>query len=840
MNKFTVEIPINTHLVQSVPTFAPQLVFELFRHEQTTLSIPTTQEDQKKLLLQRMKPSILERHDGELEEQIGRLLGSSASDAFLEFLKFTVYLSSNQLLSFGQQKKVLEWITLPTNATILKKVFAFTSPTIKAFLDSNLQIAVDTGNVVAGQALLNADVNRCLFSQRRERLLHAVVKLQHTELVKTLIKEGANVNARVPTGTSTNHTETILAGATTVDLAKLLLEAGALPNALSYNASKKKFETPTVSAQRRGDEALVRLLQKDDNKDKIRRTEPTVIKQRPQTLIAAILGGRLEDVQNLLENGESCTNTLQLVGRSKKATELQLAAALGHDDIVKLLLESTSTQPMLLIFQSLGWLVLHDAAKFGHVKVVTLLIEAGAPVNTAGIDINASTDGAGSNYRTALLAAVEEGHIEVAKVLIDNGALVNMLLFSVHGMTVLEVARTLGWRDMESLLVKNGAFQLPFTSSSWYEGYNTEFGTVASDAEKAWNLVELGVDPAYLLDWIPSDRHANKAERDTGKRNLQILLSICNKSSHLSLKGPFSSRSPLQYAVQIGDTETAKALITAGADVNQNVEGGSDHNSLLQLFLAVTYFPTPSDVDLVRLMIRKGAHVNAPPGLPHGTALQIAASRSCFDIVWLLIDAGADVNAPAAGEASTALQEATHVVAAFAKYRDTDVDVIKYLLANGADVNAPPGKVSGRTALQVAVSEEVPNLESIDILLDAGAEVNAPAGEILGFTALQGAAILGHIRIAQNLLERGADPNAPGSSSGGRTALEGAAEWGRLDMVQLLMDTGSHPYTFKRAADLAERRGHFAVADLIKAQVNREAHSFSFNDLANDEQDPGY
>ncbi|KAH6663674.1 ankyrin repeat-containing domain protein [Halenospora varia] len=766
VNNSTAEMPANTRLVQSASTFTPQLIFELFRHEKTTLSVPTTQEDQKQMLLHRMKPSMLERHDGDLEEQIGRLLGLSASDAFLEFLKFTVYLSSNQLLSFGQQKKVLEWITLPENATILKKVFAFNSPTIKAFLDSNLQIAVETGDIVAGKALLNADANRCLFSQRRERLLQAAVKLQHTELVKTLIKEGVNVNARIPTGTSTDHTETILAGATTVDLAKLILEAGALPNALSYNSSQKKFEAPIASARRRGDETLVRLLQKDENKDEARITEPAFVKPRPQTLIDAIQGGHLEDVQILLDNGKFCTNTLQLVGRTKRATELQLAAALGHDEIVKLLLKTTATKYMLLC-QSLGWAVLHDAAKFGHVKVVAVLIEAGALVNTAAIDFNASTDDAESNYRTALWAAVKEGHIEVVNVLIDNGALVNMLLFSDYGITVLEVARTLGRSDIEALLVKNGALDIPFAPGSWYGEYNTGFRTAGSDAERARELVKIGVDPAYLLDWIPSDRHANKIERDTGKRNLQILLSICDRSNHLSLRGPLSGRSSLQYAVQIGDTETARALIAAGANVNQSVEGGLGHNSLLQLFLAITYFPTQSDVDFVGLMIRKGALVNAPPGLLHGTALQIAASRSCFEIVWLLIDAGADVNAPATGEASTALQEATHVVAAYAKYQATNADVVKYLLANGADVNAPPGEVSGRTALQVAVSEEVPNLESIDLLLDAGAEVNAPAGKVLGFTALQGAAILGHIKIAQDLLERGADPNAPGSSSGG-------------------------------------------------------------------------
>ena len=113
----------------------------------------------------------------------------------------------------------------------------------------------------------------------------------------------------------------------------------------------------------------------------------------------------------------------------------------------------------------------------------------------------------------------------------------------------------------------------------------------------------------------------------------------------------------------------------------------------------------------------------------------------------------------------------------------------------------------------------------VQLLLSENADVNAPAVNAGGLTALQGAAIQGHLAIANLLLCAGADVTAAPAMFMGRTALEGAAEHGRLDMVQLLLDASADTGNLDRkslskAAMLAERGGHHVVAQLLRGYSN--------------------
>jgi ankyrin repeat protein len=74
-------------------------------------------------------------------------------------------------------------------------------------------------------------------------------------------------------------------------------------------------------------------------------------------------------------------------------------------------------------------------------------------------------------------------------------------------------------------------------------------------------------------------------------------------------------------------------------------------------------------------------------------------------------------------------------------------------------------------------------MELVKLLLDHGAVINAAPAASGGITALPGAAIRGHINIAQMLIENGAEVNALPALKDGRTAIDGAAEHGRLDAV---------------------------------------------------------
>jgi hypothetical protein len=90
-------------------------------------------------------------------------------------------------------------------------------------------------------------------------------------------------------------------------------------------------------------------------------------------------------------------------------------------------------------------------------------------------------------------------------------------------------------------------------------------------------------------------------------------------------------------------------------------------------------------------------------------------------------------------------------------------DIVKLLLAAGADVNAPAASYGEGTALQSAAVEG--HLEIVEKLLAAGADVNAAAGSVYGLTALQEAVVGDHQEIVEKLLAAGAGANAAAKAS---------------------------------------------------------------------------
>jgi ankyrin repeat protein len=109
----------------------------------------------------------------------------------------------------------------------------------------------------------------------------------------------------------------------------------------------------------------------------------------------------------------------------------------------------------------------------------------------------------------------------------------------------------------------------------------------------------------------------------------------------------------------------------------------------------------------------------------------------------------------------------------------------------------------------------------IRVLLSHGAEIDAPPARQKGATALQFAAMKGDVGIAELLLERGADVNAPAAKVDGRTALEGAAEYGRIDMVKLLLNAGAlingpGESQYARALQFAKKNSHVHTRKMLE------------------------
>jgi ankyrin repeat protein len=284
---------------------------------------------------------------------------------------------------------------------------------------------------------------------------------------------------------------------------------------------------------------------------------------------------------------------------------------------------------------------------------------------------------------------------------------------------------------------------------------------------------------------------------------------------------------PLVEAVRQGDVPQMRALLKAGADVNQPQGDGAtplhwavhgDSVDLVRLLLeagasarvANDLGITPlhlaaanGNVATLRLLLQKKANANA--AAESGVTPLMEACRSgSVDAVRLLLAHGAQVNARESARGQTALMWAVS---------RQHPDVVKVLIENRADVHARSGarpvtvmldrgprravktaaqdarqiQAGGSTALILAA--QTGGTESARLLLAAGANANDAGGD--GKSALVMAAFSGHTAVATLLVAAGADPNAAGA---GYTALHAAALRGDVALVQALLARGANPH----------------------------------------------
>ncbi|MBW3533701.1 MAG: ankyrin repeat domain-containing protein [Gemmatimonadetes bacterium] len=134
--------------------------------------------------------------------------------------------------------------------------------------------------------------------------------------------------------------------------------------------------------------------------------------------------------------------------------------------------------------------------------------------------------------------------------------------------------------------------------------------------------------------------------------------------------------------------------------------------------------------------------------------------------------------------------------------RDGDIDAVRALLQEGADVNAAQG--DDMSALHWAA--ERGDAPLADMLVHAGAHLEAVT-RIGSYTPLHVASRAGHAPVVARLLEAGADV-AAAASNGGAMPLHLAAAAGDAEIVRLLIEHG---------ADANAREGEWGQTPLIFA-----------------------
>ena len=354
-------------------------------------------------------------------------------------------------------------------------------------------------------------------------------------------------------------------------------------------------------------------------------------------------------------------------------------------------------------------------------------------------------------------------------------------------------------------------------------------------------LLEAGADPnlAQLSGETPLMTCARAG-------NLEAVQAILSRDGvNVDARDTRRGQTALMWAVAAKHAPVAEALIDYGADVNVRSRVIETFNHLqVEYYGQDVHYPTQAggftpllfaarvgDLESARVLLAAGADVNATTP-EDGTALVVATASGHEELAVFLLENGADPNVSDAIGVTPlhwALQEGLRAISAgrtgatdrfWYDNRGNMPDLVRELLARGADPNAQIGKEfhpysdplyahnQGNYLPQVSIVGATPfllaaasgDVGSMRTLVEGRADPLLATKD--GATAFLLAAGLGRepvrrseemeqkfFEAAQTALELGSDLHAIGPGS--RTALHGAALMGDLEMIRFLVERGA-------------------------------------------------
>ena len=392
-----------------------------------------------------------------------------------------------------------------------------------------------------------------------------------------------------------------------------------------------------------------------------------------------------------------------------------------------------------------GTTALHWAVHNNDTEMVGMLLGAGAKVT------------AENRYGVQPLSlAAQNGSAVVIDQLLKAGADPNTSL--PEGETVLMTAARVGKVDAIKTLLVAGA---KVNARDSYRGETALMWAAArNNADAIRMLVEFGGDIKI---------RTNNPPRSADRRS---------DSGNTFSAAPPTGFTAFLFGVRAGQLEAVKALLEAGANVNDTVSNGES---------ALVIACANANWEIASFLLDKGADPNLAgagwnalhqavrerrPNLGFGTPGPIAkGSLDSIEVIKKMVAKGAYLNARMTrngmkdGQRNRLNRLGT--TAFFLAAKNTDVEVMKLLLDAGADATIPsadkttplmvasglmiwnPGEDGGSLQGQ---EEEV--LEAVKLCVAHGNDVNAK--NIYGETALHGAAYRGANLVVQYLVDKGA------------------------------------------------------------------------------------
>jgi len=390
-----------------------------------------------------------------------------------------------------------------------------------------------------------------------------------------------------------------------------------------------------------------------------------------------------------------------------------------------------------------------EAVKRGDLTAVESLLKQ-------GVDVNARQgDGA-----TALHWAAHQDDRATVERLLRAGA--NVQAANDLGVTPLLLACTNGSRAIVEALLAAGANpnasaegrETPLMIASWTGNADVVRRLIAAGADV--NAKEASRQQTALM-WAVSERHADVVRllvQRGADVHARTVVNATNRRPGMRATGAAAAGlTPLLFAARVGDVESARILLDAGAKVDDLADEG---------LTALGFATVRGHVPVALLLLDRGANANA-------------ADAGYSPLHW------------AAGSWETTLTTADFTITregnsewnVLPGLREGKLELVKALLGHGAD----------------------PNLRMKTAPPRAGATKNPQLPELAGATPFFLAAMAGDAAVMQALLDAGANPGL--TTAIGGTALMAAAGAGRslgetslkqtplLEAAKLAVKTGS-------------------------------------------------
>lgn len=468
-------------------------------------------------------------------------------------------------------------------------------------------------------------------------------------------------------------------------------------------------------------------------------------------------------------------------GYDKGKTAIHLAVENNQPDVVVFLISHGLYWPIFAGDVDMNT-PLHLAASLGRDDMIKVLVKAGAPTET-------------KNWKgwTPLMEAVMQKQSVSAKNLIELGARIDAT--DPMGRTLLHLAARVDLTEIVEPLIEKERININAVDS--FGKTALHYAILSGSARVAEMLLKAHADP-NITDGFRNTPLLLAIQTD----NIAMARLLLQSGAKVETKGC----SALSLASLCGDYRMVQLLLQNGANVSFQEEGGdtplcdaagSNNTEVVRLLIENhaniniknNKESTPLNAacfsgsfDSINLLLEHGAKVNEKDIYGCSPFFIIATSSLPFEerieVMKSLLAHGALVNDVLGG---TNVLPDTGITPLMVAATEGKTDMVKFLLSHGADVNA-------RNSLGATAMHRVANAEIAKMLLEHHAEVNVRSKS--GDTPLHMSAKLGNLEVAKVLIENRADPTI--KNNDGLTPAEVAKKENHPDVANFIETHSKH------------------------------------------------